>query len=126
LRATKYPARAGRRERALDDFAVERKAVDVHQQGNVILADLGHVAVAKVSVVEAGALALVDGEAEMRKHVALRLDEAWVDVVPIERDDAVHFASSGSVSHPRVRAGTVLIASADVNGKVGRVVEIGR
>src|ERR1700722_6799623 len=35
-------------------------------------------------------LALIDGEAKMCEHLALRLDHARVDVVPVERDDAVH------------------------------------
>ena len=37
-------------------------------------------------------LALIDGEAKMCEHLALRLDHARVDVVPVERDDAVHLS----------------------------------
>ncbi len=91
------PARAAANA-AVDDLAVERKAVDVHQQRDVVLADLGHVAVEKVAVTDPGALALIDGKAEMGEHLALRLDDARIDVVPVERDDAVH---SSDLAAPR-------------------------
>jgi hypothetical protein len=77
--------------RVADARSTISRLSDVHQQRDVTPADLGHVGIEKIAVVEAGALALIDVEAKMVEDVALRLDDAWVDVVPIERNDAVHF-----------------------------------
>ena len=106
LRAAEYTARAGGRERASTISRFERKAVDVHQQRDVVLGDLGHEAVEKVAVGDAGSLALIDRKAEMCENLALRFDDARIDVVPVERDDAVHDsnpAGAASCRGPKLR-----------------------
>ena len=90
LRAAENPALARGREGARDDLAVERETIDVGQQRDVVLADFGHIGVEKIAVIDAGPLALVDRDSRNARTLALRLHDARIDIVPVERDDAVH------------------------------------
>ena len=105
LRAAENLARLRGGESPRDDPAVERQTIDVHQQRGVFRAEFSHIGVEEIAVVDAGALALVDAIAEMREHVGLRLDDARVDVVPVERDDPVHQLSRRRARERRARHG---------------------
>ena len=106
LRAAENAALARGGESARDDFAVERETIDVRQQRDIVRANFDHVGVEEIGVVDAGPLALINRIAEMREHVALRLDDARIDVVPVEGDDAVHarLFEEASVGRGRHRA----------------------
>ena len=90
LSAAEDPAVPRGGEGFVDDLPVERETIDVHQQGDVLLAEFRHIGVEEFAVVDPGALALVDRQLKMREHRALSFDNPAVDIVPIKRDDAVH------------------------------------